>query len=813
TDIYYCFDTSMEGEYISYLADQLLLSAHGTMQGHRLHLAGVTDELIRQSLSMVEPIDEHACVRYLQHNLFHKVFFSHLARLLGTAQGPGGVELSVSTLSMLSLLAEGQMAVQRMSRQQKWEIEVRVSHNGHELLGRLAEVYGVSSDGFLDSGEQAKEVAETVKGRTFALVDQVDKELVFASPSLYTLADLVLDAYRFFQIAPGDVVLGVQGLFDGVGGQGGLISSPYGVSRQNMQPFFAHLVDYVNEQYGEEFRSENEFGDGVILPLDPSVHPAEAQLPAPLQQLYQLIWARSVASQLADAVGSERKVLFEVEGNEGKRISFNSLVLLSEGFLSVFKYGFEAVFVEDAPMSFREGDSIVVDATRPHHAQSQGGAQYHIGSLCDEMREMGFDDEKSILSVFQQILGHNYVVLSGAGEIRCTDKLLKVTSTLDRAFPGMKGLNLSAYYAQTLEEVMSGRKRVDVALKQFDQNLVMQGKPLVKVKVPTSIPKIKRKSKNVIKSGGSSVQGGAQPQPMTGVAEGFTNFDAISPVEAKEDDAVVDEMVADSLITDDVMVPENEGSDDDSMPLQTVEESLEQEVEDNCGDIAGGALPAAHDAPPAEPEVEDASPDVVVEESPVVDDVFEQPPVPPDERSALTEAEVDSSPVVEPVELSGVETKVCPECGRDMVLKDDRFGKFWACTGLPACHHSEPYSEKKKGAKGQPCPACKRGELSANRTPAGKDMYVCNDPTCDFMAWSKPYGIDCPLCGSSFLIEKKDRMGNVHLRCPMAGCSYVHGGDSVDAVAAPKKKMVRVRRKKASSAGGKIRRVVRRKKK
>ena len=788
-EVYYTFDTSMDGEYISFLVDKLLVGSSMQSRGHRLHLAGLTEGVLRGSMDIVEPLHESRCMERLYYHLFHTVFFTHLSRLLGTTYGPGHVELSMATLTLFAMLVEKYEFLKQRGRQSKWEVDVRVQQDGQEVVGRLAEIYGVTSDGFLASGKQAKEIAESLKHTKFSIIDRSEEELVFVCPQLYTLPELVSDACRFYQMQPCDVMAGLQELFTGVDlGQGkvGLISSLYGVSLASIEPVFVCLTQFVQETYGDAVEIKKEIADGVILPLNPAVHPDDMQLSPVLAQLYELIWARSVASQMIDAVGSDKKVLFEAEG---KRIQFVSLTLVQKGFLAVFKHGYEAYCPEECSGLFQGGDSVIVDVAFPQQVQPEGLSHYQIPSLCKEMREMGFDDVKMILTLLQQLFDHHYVFFGGVGEIMCTDTLLKVTTTIDRAFPGMKGMNLVAYYAQTLEEVLSGRKRVDVALKQFDQNFMMQGKPLVKVKLPVSVPRMKRKSRNVIKGGVEKV---TKVEP---VAEGFMNFstEAVKPEidecsSAEEESVILEEAVVEEeeekqiepeVMEDQLVVPEIESLPDEPLEEVVVEEKL----------------------------VEISPVEAVTEVVPV--EVVETPPSHQGDDPVKSVDQNDESD-----DLSAMETRACPECGRSMVVKDDRFGKFWACTGRPACHHSETYHKKKDIVQPQLCPVCKHGILSVNRTPAGKDMYVCSDSVCEFIAWAKPYAIDCPLCGSPFLIQKKDRAGNVNLRCPVAGCSYVHGELSEEgAVVTPKKKMVRVRRKKSGAPCGKKRRVVRRRKK
>src|SRR5438552_802247 len=79
--------------------------------------------------------------------------------------------------------------------------------------------------------------------------------------------------------------------------------------------------------------------------------------------------------------------------------------------------------------------------------------------------------------------------------------------------------------------------------------------------------------------------------------------------------------------------------------------------------------------------------------------------------------------------------KVCPKCGKPMVEKMGRFGRFYACTGFPECKHTE--SIIKESADGKPitlditCPKCGKGKMTAKRTKRGKIFYGCHQ----YPAW------------------------------------------------------------------------------
>ena len=158
--------------------------------------------------------------------------------------------------------------------------------------------------------------------------------------------------------------------------------------------------------------------------------------------------------------------------------------------------------------------------------------------------------------------------------------------------------------------------------------------------------------------------------------------------------------------------------------------------------------------------------------------------------------------------------KQCPDCGKDMIIKAGRFGKFIACTGYPECRHTEPADDEEKkeeaavegvdepcencgkpmamkhgrfgpflGCSGYPdcktiksiekktgvgCPTCGKGEIVVKRSKRGRNFYGCNQyPDCDQAYWSKPTGAACPNCKALVVYGPKDTV-----KCSDKECGY-----------------------------------------
>ncbi|MCL2362206.1 MAG: type I DNA topoisomerase [Defluviitaleaceae bacterium] len=102
------------------------------------------------------------------------------------------------------------------------------------------------------------------------------------------------------------------------------------------------------------------------------------------------------------------------------------------------------------------------------------------------------------------------------------------------------------------------------------------------------------------------------------------------------------------------------------------------------------------------------------------------------------------------IEIKDQETDIlCEHCGKNMVIKYGRFGKFLACPGFPDCRNAKPIFEE----AGVACPLC--GEkVVIKRSKKGRNYYGCEkNPDCEFISWNLPTGESCPDCGA-YLVEK-----------------------------------------------------------
>lgn len=122
-----------------------------------------------------------------------------------------------------------------------------------------------------------------------------------------------------------------------------------------------------------------------------------------------------------------------------------------------------------------------------------------------------------------------------------------------------------------------------------------------------------------------------------------------------------------------------------------------------------------------------------------------------EENLLLAEKNIDKVKIADEVS-----DEICEKCGRNMVIKVSKFGKFLACPGFPECRNTKPII-KDTGVK---CPKC-GGRIVERKSKRGKKFFSCEkSPECDFILWDQPIKTPCPICGG-IMVKKYFKKGSL----------------------------------------------------
>ncbi len=141
---------------------------------------------------------------------------------------------------------------------------------------------------------------------------------------------------------------------------------------------------------------------------------------------------------------------------------------------------------------------------------------------------------------------------------------------------------------------------------------------------------------------------------------------------------------------------------------------------------------------------------------------------------------------IDKVKIKDEETEeICEKCGRKMIIKTGKYGKFLACPGFPECKNAKPLVSEVKEVK---CPLC-GSKVLEKKSKKGKKYYGCEkNPTCSFMTWDEPTNEKCEKCGS--VLGKKHFGRGYKLYCTNSECENAYKR-------APKKSTAKTSKKEA----------------
>jgi DNA topoisomerase-1 len=113
----------------------------------------------------------------------------------------------------------------------------------------------------------------------------------------------------------------------------------------------------------------------------------------------------------------------------------------------------------------------------------------------------------------------------------------------------------------------------------------------------------------------------------------------------------------------------------------------------------------------------------------------------------------------------------CEKCGSQMLIKDGRYGKFLACSGYPDCKNIQPLEKPK--STGVTCPECNEGDIQEKKSRYGKIFFSCNRyPKCKYALWNEPIEQPCPDCNHPLTTRKVTKRYGTQRVCPIKECGF-----------------------------------------
>ncbi len=357
--------------------------------------------------------------------------------------------------------------------------------------------------------------------------------------------------------------------------------------------------------------------------------------------------------------------------------------------------------------------------------------------LKNKLVEMGLDDPERLGHTLESMVRTGYVQIDDRGDLAPGKATLSMAALLDRAFPGMPGMNLVAYFIQTLDEVESGRKGPREALSQLDQMLRRHGSAPLNRKAQSG----RSKPPSPLRPARAAIRRAPRPRP------------------------------------DRLELPKNPAP---SLPRES-------------WDAEPSSQEALHAEEPSVPDLPAAPPLSEAEPATETTEASEEPPaeawLPPEEPPSPAEI-LEVPPASEPAPSPGPPSKEPDPGPAEDILRDapapvpngaEPLPRVEAVSGVPgngtqtAAAPEESVEDRIavfEEELSMQCPLCRKASIQGLQTAKGRTYYKCSDEMCMFISWGRPHHIPCPLCGNPFLVETAGRDDGGTLKCPRATCRY-----------------------------------------
>ncbi|MFH1673298.1 MAG: DNA topoisomerase [Pseudomonadota bacterium] len=754
-DIYFAFDANQRGEYWSWMISEFIhTKTEGNNKLKRLRLNELTRDNIQKNLESPADIQDNEALAFQVKTIFDHFFSKHLERLIGTKIGIQGLLIDITTITIIFFLNERENEINNFSPKNKWQIEAQLAAINGNVTAKLKAADGITKDGLIKNKEDVKTVLSMLERNTFSVKSISRAPWTFYPPKPFNTLDLIQEAYLILGMDPEKTSEVAKQLFYGAtinGKHQGLISFYSTLENDLPENLIASLRQSIIKTKGESALGtapDSILSDQLpIVPIFPDLTPQElgTTLPKELIDLYALIRNRALAGQMMPAKGEKIEVTFQ--GEDGCILVTEANAIKENGYMEMYQGMLERKLLAQSPLAdLIEGLKLKAVKIIPQRTSGIDPEYYTMETIFSDMAEMGFDMNDDVIAILKDMLQKGYMEISEEGNLRPLENSMKVVNVLDRAFPKMSGLNLIAYMVQTMDEAISGRKGLIRAVEQFNQTLNMHGNVLVKSKAPEASKEVEEciseklkveteKPTEAPKRAEEAADAAAPDQPVeTSIAKKDAT-EQVPPTAKTSEETVVSEEIMEPSPEKEGLPPEKEEPSEEP-PEEKDADAQEPQICPKCGselNLKVGRFGPFYGC--------SAFP-----------------------KCRFTKNAKDAKVQIE------AEERTCAECGKPMRVRRGRFGLFWACTGYPQCNHTEPYGEK--DGLDMDCPVCNNGKVRIRRTKIGKKFFVCSDTECEFVAWSQPHAIPCPVCGHPFLVEKKNARGETSLKCPKSGCKH-----------------------------------------
>ncbi|WP_417456697.1 type I DNA topoisomerase [Kordiimonas sp.] len=484
--LYLATDPDREGEAISWHVLEVL-NKKKALKGvdvKRVVFNEITKSAILKAMAEPRDLDDEMVNAYLARRaLDYLVGFTLspvLWRKLPGARSAGRVQ-SVA----LRLVCERESEIEKFRAQEYWSVEAALNgQSDKSFIARLFALNGEKIKKYGIANEAAATEAASLVGRTPLTVTAVERKPARRHPQPpFTTSTLQQEAARKYGFPANRTMRVAQSLYEGktIGGEvTGLITYMRTDGVTIAQEALNATRGVIESRYGAKFLPDSprvyktkaknaQEAHEAIRPTDPMRRPADVAhaLDADEMKLYELIWRRTIASQMESAL-MERTTVTILNSDKTAELRATGTVVQFEGFLSVYQEGRDDEADEDDARlpKLTEGEVLTLEQVTPKQHFTDPPPRFTEATLVKRLEELGIGRPSTYASILSVLRERNYVHMERNRFIP-EDKGRLVTAFLEKFFPRYVEYDFTANLEEQLDHISAGEEDWKAVLREF----------------------------------------------------------------------------------------------------------------------------------------------------------------------------------------------------------------------------------------------------------------------------------------------------------------------------------------------------------
>ena len=459
-------DPDREGESIAWHIAEVLKDKEKIK---RATFHEITKSAVLESLKNLGEINQNLVEAQKARRILDRLVGYSLSPLLWSKIFRGISAGRVQSVA-LRLICEREEEIKSFEPTYWWELDAFFEKDGKEFLASY--IQKTAEDARLKTEEDARKLLEKIDGKEFLVSEEKLFEIKKTSPEPFKTSTLQQSASSLLGFSPKKTMTLAQRLYEGINGLSGLITYHRTDSLNLSNEFLSKTRDFIRENFGKEylpksariFKTKSKLAQEAheaIRPTNVNLSPdkIKTKIPKDELKLYELIWSRSVASQMSDAKISKKELLLEVEGEKFKA---NGQKVIFDGFTKVYK----TQISENEITEIKKGEKLLPKKLEISKHETSPPPRYNEASLIKTLEELGIGRPSTYSTIVSVIVERKYVELIEK-KFFPTEIGMLVNQFLVEHFPEIVDYNFTAKLEDDLDEISTGEKECNSVLFDF----------------------------------------------------------------------------------------------------------------------------------------------------------------------------------------------------------------------------------------------------------------------------------------------------------------------------------------------------------